>query len=82
MSHLLWLLRRLMHSRHYDTKLPHDDEDEGKPASCLYITFRVSPECDLTTVNRTKYRWIAEGLGAILDEAFAVKPPSYATTLK
>ncbi|PVG02732.1 hypothetical protein CPB86DRAFT_537750 [Serendipita vermifera] len=57
---------RAIHRPYFDTKMPKDDEDEGKPP----------------TFNRVKYRWIVEGLGSILDEAFAVKPPSYATILK
>ncbi|PVG02733.1 hypothetical protein CPB86DRAFT_750555 [Serendipita vermifera] len=57
---------RAIYPTHYDTKMPHDDEDEGKPP----------------TVNRIRYRWTADCLGRVLDEAFAVKPPSYATIMK
>lgn len=56
---------RAITAKHFDTKLPHDDEDEGKAPS----------------FNRTKYRWVADGIGAILDEAFGVRAPSYNVTL-
>jgi hypothetical protein len=32
--------------------------------------------------NRQKFKWIANGIGAILDEAFGAQAPSYAVTLK
>ncbi|PVF91683.1 hypothetical protein CPB86DRAFT_878382 [Serendipita vermifera] len=51
---------------YYDTKMPKDAEDEG--------------ECP--SFSRLGYRWIADCLGSVLDEAFAVKPPAYATILK
>lgn len=57
---------RAINVAHFDAKMPHDPEDDGKRPS----------------FNRIKFRWIATGLGTILDEAFAVKPPSYARILK
>ncbi|PVG02745.1 hypothetical protein CPB86DRAFT_539882 [Serendipita vermifera] len=57
---------RATYPAYYDTKLPKDDEDEGKSPS----------------FSRLGYRWIADCLGSVLDEAFAVKPPAYATILK
>ncbi|KAG8839181.1 hypothetical protein FRC20_006098 [Serendipita sp. 405] len=57
---------RAISTQHFDTRMPHDDEDEGKPP----------------TFNRIKYRWIAQGIGNLMDEVFGVKPPSYARTLK
>ncbi|PVF91680.1 hypothetical protein CPB86DRAFT_791886 [Serendipita vermifera] len=56
---------RSIYPAYYDTKMPKDDEDEGKPPS----------------FSRLRYRWV-EVLGSVLDEAFAVKPPPYATILK
>ncbi|PVG02736.1 hypothetical protein CPB86DRAFT_780150 [Serendipita vermifera] len=50
----------------YDTKMPKDDEDEGK----------------IPSFSRVKYRWIRDCLGGVLDEAFAVKSPSYTRILK
>ncbi|KIM31055.1 hypothetical protein M408DRAFT_21842, partial [Serendipita vermifera MAFF 305830] len=56
---------RAITAKFFDTKLPHDDEDEGKPP----------------TFNRTKYKWIANGIGSMLDDAFGAQAPSYAVTL-
>ncbi|PVG02742.1 hypothetical protein CPB86DRAFT_539676 [Serendipita vermifera] len=57
---------RAIYPAYYDTKMPKDAEDEG--------------ECP--SFSRLGYRWIADCLGSVLDEAFAVKPPAYATILK
>ncbi|KAG8832047.1 hypothetical protein FRC17_002157 [Serendipita sp. 399] len=57
---------RAINTHHFDTRMPHDEEDDGKPP----------------TFNRIKYRWIAQGIGGLMDEVFGVKPPSYARTLK
>ncbi|PVG02737.1 hypothetical protein CPB86DRAFT_780152 [Serendipita vermifera] len=57
---------RAMNPVHYNTKMPKDDEDEGKTPS----------------LTRVLYRWVGGCLGGVLDEAFAVKPPSYASILK
>ncbi|PVG02747.1 hypothetical protein CPB86DRAFT_780164 [Serendipita vermifera] len=57
---------RAIHQTHYDTRMPKDSEDEGI----------------LPSFSRIRYRWIAECLGGVLDEAFAVKPPTYATVIK
>ncbi|CAG8761475.1 6076_t:CDS:2, partial [Acaulospora colombiana] len=40
------------------------------------------PKDDEDEVSRLGYRWMVDCLGAVLDEAFAVKPPAYATILK
>ncbi|KIM31056.1 hypothetical protein M408DRAFT_274896 [Serendipita vermifera MAFF 305830] len=53
-------------AKHFDTRLPRDDEDEGKPP----------------TFNRTRCKWIVNGIGAILDDVFGVQAPSYAVTLE
>ncbi|KIM31057.1 hypothetical protein M408DRAFT_65857 [Serendipita vermifera MAFF 305830] len=57
---------RSITSKHFDTRLPHDDEDEGKRP----------------TFNRTRYKWMANGIGSILDDAFGVQAPSYGVTLE
>ncbi|PVG02748.1 hypothetical protein CPB86DRAFT_725038 [Serendipita vermifera] len=57
---------RSIYPTQYDTKMPKDDEDEGK-----YPSF-----------NRVRQRWNRDCLGRVLDEAFAAKAPSYNTILK
>ncbi|KIM31058.1 hypothetical protein M408DRAFT_275255 [Serendipita vermifera MAFF 305830] len=57
---------RSITSKHFDTKLPRDDEDEGKPPS----------------FNRARYKWMANGIGSILDDAFGVQAPSYGVILE
>lgn len=58
--------RRAINVDHFDTKMPHDPEDEGGEP----------------TFSRVRFKYMAASLGAILDEAFRVKPPSYARTLQ
>ncbi|CAG7848089.1 SubName: Full=Uncharacterized protein {ECO:0000313/EMBL:CCA77721.1}, partial [Serendipita indica DSM 11827] len=59
--------RRAINVDHFDTKMPHDPEDEGGEPTCAVLVRMLY--ADLQTVSRVRFKYMAASLGAILDES-------------